>query len=232
MKRFLAAAAVFLGSLALFLALPSPVLIQVRDMMTNSLGPFTADLWPIMNRTAERSGPATDGLRDRIESRVSDRLSSPERSLRRTGRPVGSRAEGPELPGGSVGHRACTRRRHDRNRLGPSPPLGHRCAGEQADLPRRESPLALRPTGGPGAGRPHRRPLGDVRRAGSGRAHHRRMQARRAGRQRLAGPRGVGAGVPPVHTSVRGGGVGGEGGAAGTVARRIHPPWTGDRVNA
>ena len=75
MKRFLAAAAVFLGSLAVFLALPSPVLIQVRDMMEKSLDPFTADPRPIMNRSAERSGPVTDGLRDRIESRVSDRLS-------------------------------------------------------------------------------------------------------------------------------------------------------------
>ena len=75
MRWFLAAAAVFLGSLMVFLALPSPVVIQVRDVMENSLDRFTADLRPIVNRTAERSGPAKDGLQDRIESRVSDRLS-------------------------------------------------------------------------------------------------------------------------------------------------------------
>ena len=44
MKWFLAAAAVFFGSFAVFLALPSPVLIQVRDVMENSLDrlPLTA----------------------------------------------------------------------------------------------------------------------------------------------------------------------------------------------
>ena len=77
MKWFLAAAAVFLGSFAMFLALPGPVLIQVRDVMEISLDHFTAELRPIMNRTAEQSEPAMDGIQDRIESRVSDRLSGP-----------------------------------------------------------------------------------------------------------------------------------------------------------
>lgn len=88
MKRILAAAAVFLGSLALFLALPSPVLIQVRDMMGNSLGPFTADLRPIMNRTAERSGPATDGLRD------SDRVARERSMARPREEPAANRVSG------------------------------------------------------------------------------------------------------------------------------------------
>lgn len=77
MKWFLAAAVVFFGSFAVFLALPSPVLIQVRDVMENSLDHLTAELRPITNRTAERSEPAMDALRDRIDPRVSDRLSGP-----------------------------------------------------------------------------------------------------------------------------------------------------------
>lgn len=77
MKWFLAAAAVFLGSFAMFLALPSPVLIQVRDVMENSLDHFTAEPRPIATRVATRPEPAMDGLRDRIESRVSDRVSEP-----------------------------------------------------------------------------------------------------------------------------------------------------------
>ena len=75
MKWFLVAVGVFLGSFAVFLALPSSVLVQVRDVMSNSLDRFTTDLRPTMNRTAQQSGSATDWLRDRIESRVSDQLS-------------------------------------------------------------------------------------------------------------------------------------------------------------
>ena len=88
MKWFLAASAVFLGSFAMFLALPSPVLIQVRDVIENSLDHVTAELRPIMNRTAEPSEPAMDGLRDRVESRVNDRLSGSREE------PTASRASG------------------------------------------------------------------------------------------------------------------------------------------
>ena len=43
--------------------------------MENSLDHFTAELRPIMNRTAEQFESAMDGLRDRSESRANDRLS-------------------------------------------------------------------------------------------------------------------------------------------------------------
>ena len=96
MKWFLVAVGMFLGSFAVFLALPSSVLIQVRDVMEHSLDRFTADLRPTMNRTAQRSGSETDGLRDRIESRVSDRLSGvrEESTVNRVSGRVESRRSG------------------------------------------------------------------------------------------------------------------------------------------
>ena len=88
MKWFLTEAAVFFGSFTVFLALPDPVLIQMRDMMENSLDRFTADQRPKVTRTATRPEPAMDRLRDRIESRVSDRASEPRKE------PTSNRAQG------------------------------------------------------------------------------------------------------------------------------------------
>ena len=75
MKWFLVTVGVFLGALVVFFAIPSPVLIQVRDEVEKSLAMFTAEFQPVANRAAERIGPELEGLRNRVESRVSDRLS-------------------------------------------------------------------------------------------------------------------------------------------------------------
>ena len=75
MKWFLVAAGVFLGALVLFFASPNHILIQVREGMEKSLANFNSELRPVVNRAAERIEPGLDGLRNRIESAVSDRLS-------------------------------------------------------------------------------------------------------------------------------------------------------------
>ena len=74
MKWILVPVTVFLGALVLFVATPTPVLIQALDVMQHPLDNIAAAFRPVVNRAMERAEPVVDNVRGGVESRRSERF--------------------------------------------------------------------------------------------------------------------------------------------------------------
>ena len=74
MKWILVPVTVFLGALVLFVATPTPVLIQALDVMQHPLDNIAAVFPPVVNRATERAEPVVDNVRGGVESGRSERF--------------------------------------------------------------------------------------------------------------------------------------------------------------
>ena len=79
MKWFLVPIAVFLGALALFVAMPRTILVRTLDVMEHSLDSVTAVFRPVMNQTTERAEPTVDRVEPTVDGvRVRAQSGTPE----------------------------------------------------------------------------------------------------------------------------------------------------------
>ena len=74
MKWILVPVTVFLGALVVFVATPTPVLIQALDVMQHPLDNIAAVFRPVVNRATERAEPVVDNVRGGVESGRSERF--------------------------------------------------------------------------------------------------------------------------------------------------------------
>ena len=74
MKWILVPVTVFLGALVLFVATPTPVLIQALDVMQHPLDNIAAVFPPVVNRATERAEPVVDNVRGGVERGRSERF--------------------------------------------------------------------------------------------------------------------------------------------------------------